>query len=180
MDTNSKIDFFNMALGRIGSQLEIIGDDDESNEYKLCERMYKQALKEVYTIYPWRCCRKTTKLNKLNKSEHIKYQNAYQMPADFLILAEIKPERIAYEVANKILYTDEEDIKIAYTAYIDVADLTPAVYNLAVLRLAMMIIPCLAKGSFSIKDNMLQEFWQIELNNAKTIEIRENFSILAK
>ena len=176
MDDNSKIEYFNMALARIGSQLEITGDDDESNEYKMCERLYKQALREVYTIYPWRSCRKTTKLNRFSHCEHIRFKKAYQLPADFLVLAEVAPTRIEYEVINKVLYSNDDDIRIAYTAMVDVSNLTPALYNLAVLKLAMMIIPSLAKGSFNIKDNMLQEFWQIELNNAKSIEIRENLS----
>lgn len=171
----TKIDFFNAALLKIGSQLEITGDDDESQEYRICERVWKQALKEVYSLYPWRCVRKFVRLNRYVKCDHIRFSNKFSLPADFLVLAEVNPKRTEYEIIGDSLYTNLEELQISYTAFEEnVGKLTPHVYNCAVSRLACMIVPGLAKGSYNMKDSILQEFYQIDFNNAKIVEIREN------
>lgn len=173
----NKIDFFNAALLKIGSQLEIAGDNDNSQEYRVCQRVYKQALKEVYSLYPWRCIRNFARLNKYVLCDHIKFQNKFALPVDFLVLASVEPARIEYEIIGNSLYTNEIELQIAYSSFEEnLASLTPHVLKLAIDKLAMMIVPGLAKGSYNIKESILSEFYEFDLYNAKTIEIRENFS----
>ena len=171
----TKIDFFNDALLKVGSQLEITGDGDDSQEYRICERVYKRALREVYSLYPWHCCRRFKKLNEYVKCDHIKFANKFSLPTDFIVLAEVEPARVPYEIIGDELYSNLEEVQIGYTAFIEnLALLHPHVYNCAVSRLATLILPGLAKGSYNIKDSMLNEFYNIDIINAKRIEVAEN------
>lgn len=173
----TKIDFFNDALLKIGSQLEITGDGDESQEYRICERVYKRALKEVYSLYPWHCCRKIFTLNRYVNCEHNRFSKKFSLPSDFIVMAEVYPERNDFEIIGDELYSNLEEVKIAYTAFItNLASLQVHVYNCAVSRLATLILPGLAKGSYNIKDSIINEFYQIDIINAKRIEVAENFT----
>lgn len=173
----TKIDLFNAALLKIGSQAEVTGDNDPSNEYAVCDRCYETALRLVYSIYPWHCCRKYARLNMLNSCEHYRFKYAYQLPLDCINVVSVYPERINFEVSGRKLFTDHEELKIQYTADIEnIGELSPLVYQLCVDKLSMMILPSLAKGSYNIKDSMLQEFWNIDFTQAKMAEVKQNFT----
>ena len=173
----TKIDFFNDALLKIGSQLEITGDGDESQEYRICERVYERALKEVYSLYPWHCCRKIATLNRYVNCDHNRFSKKFSLPPDLLVMVKVYPEREEFQISGEEIYSNAESLDIEYTAYItNLSDLKSHVYNCCVSRLATLILPGLAKGSYNIKDSIVNEFYQIDIINAKRIEVAENFT----
>ena len=174
----TKIDFFNAALLKLGSQRVLTGEGEKCPEFEVCERAYEQALKEVYTLYPWHCCRKMAELNRLyDKNLHLKFKYAYQLPIDCLYVAEVIPQRTEFEICGRIIYSDEKNLAISYTANIEnIGELTPHVAELAVTNLAMKILPSLSKGSYNVTAAMLQDFHTLQFNIAKKTDVAENYS----
>ena len=86
----TKSDVANLALGKLGSSLQIVNiDSDSSQTAKIIRRHFDMAYKAVLSQHPWSVYTKQTALTLIMENPSAKWAYAYALPADAMIVRRI-------------------------------------------------------------------------------------------
>jgi hypothetical protein len=163
-----------MALGRIGAKRINDLDDasDTKNEAILCRLHYKQTRDALIRSHWWRFARSRKTLSANTTSPDFEWDNAYDLPNDFMRMW-LKPfednsigfhnTRRTYSLEGKQLLSDEGTMEIRYIRKVtDVTEFDPLFVEVLVLQLALkMVIPLAGGGrnGMAMRQTLLLELF---------------------
>lgn len=123
----TKLEIWNLALLHIGER-PASSLVEQSKGALLCARLYDRTVRTVLAGFPWKFATKTAALTLTAPAPTgYKYALAYDLPADCLRAREIVNQAggldpIEFDVEGRVLWTNDEDSVLRYTAA--VADAT--------------------------------------------------------
>lgn len=136
--SSNYLDICNQALLFIGAT-KIQSFTDGSLEGEICEQFYQSTVDELLTRQYWKFATKYKQLAQLNKSGVNGFSKAYALPTDFLSVQGIEGYNVEYEIAEGVLYTNADSVKLKYTHAVDVNSWNPAFKLLVAYQLASII-----------------------------------------
>ncbi len=132
---SSKTQIGNIALARIGSAKQVSNiDTEQRTEARTLRLFYEDDRKFVLRGFPWPFATSYAVLNLVDGSStdpvNYDWQYAYRMPSDCLFVRRIvtvngrnevnpPPFRVGRDDQGKLIYTNESDAQIEYTADVD-------------------------------------------------------------
>ena len=170
----TKIELFNLALGRIGIR-PLTGPDDERQEAVFCNQFFPSALDEVLDLASFACSLKRTILARLAEKPDFEFLYAYSLPTDFLHIVRMEKET-PFALESGRLLCNLEQCAILYVRRVkDTSELPPHAANCVVLNLAAKLATALSNNP-SLAERMLNELYNIALPNARTSDTMQKHS----
>lgn len=166
---SSVVDICNIALSHLGDTASVTSIDppEGSAQAEHCARFYPIARDSLLEMHDWKFASKRALLAELT-SETDAWEYAYAMPADALriiavtapdadddnassrLLGAYSPQPYAIEALSTgalVIYTDQEDAAVRYTAYVTDSGKLPPLFVMALaLHLASMLAGPILKG----------------------------------
>ena len=174
----TKLDVVNVALGRLGEQ--VLNDYDEQNATgRTVRRFWDQARQEVLRVHDWNFAIKRAKLPELATAPLFNWENAYQLPNDFLRLVsfngiELSELPTRFEIEGDQLLTDQDTAQIRYVY--DVEDIARW-DSLSTKALAIKLAADMAmtfKSSVTLLDRLTQEYEGLTAQVARRVDANES------
>lgn len=164
----SEVAICNLALAAIGRGAQITSLDEASQAARACKLRYPYARDAVLRAYDWNFAAKRAELPKNATAPAFEYANAYDLPADCLIVRSVYDgEAEKWVVEGRQILTDMGDpIFIKYTQRVeDPAQFDPLFVEALAQRIASDIAVQLSESV-----SRSQGLWQVY--QAKLIEAR--------
>lgn len=114
---SSVVDLCNMALDSL-AQESILALTDNSKQARACNGRYETARDAVLRAHLWNCATKRVALNKLSNSPAFEFDNAFQIPSDFVRVAILDDLTLKWKIEGgddgRVLVTDESSFNLVY------------------------------------------------------------------
>ncbi len=184
---SSKTEIANLALSHLGIGKEIGNiDTEKSSEASAIRRFFDIARDQALRDFWWPFAKRYTALGLVEESPNDEWGYSYRYPSDALAIRKVlsgirndtRQSRVTYEIASddngRLIYTDEEDANIKYTALItDVAHYPSDFVQALALRLASYTAPRLTDGDpFGLRETTLR-LYIAELGFARSNAVNE-------
>jgi len=157
---SSKVDIVNLALGHLGIDKPVANLTTESSEEAITARLYYDHARDaVLRDFPWPFSTKFATLALVAEEPTTEWGYSYRYPSDCLSIHRIlsglrndtrqsrAPYKLGADTTGKLIYTDEQDAEIEYTAKNDDPSTYTSDFVLAFsYYLASMMAPRLSKG----------------------------------
>lgn len=166
---DSKTDIANLALDHISQKpvTDITESGASSKEEQILSRWYDQTRLVLLQMYDWNFATKRALLPKLTSSPAFGYQDAYQLPSDFVQLLTIGDNVYEWdkdfaiegdEILSRYSYSQTDGLPIRYTMdYENVAGMSPLFIQAFSLLLAANVCYQM-KNNTSEVQRLKQEF----------------------
>lgn len=164
----SEVAICNMALAAVGRGAQITSLDEASQAARACKLRYPYARDAVLRAYDWNFAAKRAELPKNATAPAFEYANAYDLPADCLIVRSVfDGEAEKWVVEGRQILTDMGDpIFIKYTSVVtDAVRFDPLFVDALASRIASDIAVQLSESV-----SRAQGLWQVY--QAKLVEAR--------
>lgn len=185
---SSETEIANLALVHIGVTRRIANlETESSHEAKAIRSVFDTDRKAVLRAFPWPFATSYAELGLVDGSSttpvNYDWQYSYRYPSDCLFArrivtatgrrdAEPPPFRIGRDDQGRLIYTDQADAQIEYTAEIDdVEEFDP----LAVDALAWKIASSVGMGLSKIKDihSRCEQMFMLSVSQAQAAALNE-------
>ena len=183
----SETDICNMALGRIGAKrLSDFSNKDENNAQSVqCRLHYEQTRDALLRSHWWRFARSRVQLSENTTAPTFEFDNAFDLPSDFLRLW-IKPfednnwrlnnTHHTFSMEGKQLLTDEDSVYLRYIKKVtDVSEFDPLFVEVLTLKLALKMCMPLSQDK-ELYQVLYQEMRDI-LARVRVVDKRETNSV---
>jgi hypothetical protein len=155
-----------MALAHLGVSTSIASLEERSAEARACNRFYPQIRDEVLRDFAWPFAGVIATLSLVAVNPTTEWGYSYEAPVDVLAVRRIPngvsrvdtaTTRVRFRMLGALLYTDQPDAEVEYTAQITDSTLFPPDFCQALsLKLAAMIAPTVTSENATAKaDRML-------------------------
>jgi len=164
----SEVAICNMALASVGRGAQITSLDEASQAARACKLRYPYARDACLRAYDWNFAAKRAELAKNAAAPAFEYANAYDLPADCLIVRSVfDGESEKWVVEGRQILTDMGDpIFIKYTSAVtDAVRFDPLFVDALAARIASDIAVQLSESV-----SRSQGLWQVY--QAKLVEAR--------
>lgn len=105
----------NQALAHVGSTLISDYSVDTSTPAQLCQLFFDDCVEEMLEDFAWTFATKRVTLDAAAQdAPDFGYDNAYPLPADFLLAVETDPTDADWRIEGDNLVTDESSIGLVY------------------------------------------------------------------
>lgn len=160
----SKIGIWNMALGRIGVSQTVADESEPSAQALQCRTYYDQAVKFCLESFPWPFATRYRVLGLVEETPVFDWGFAYRYPTDCAFVRRIvtilgrndpnpPPFRVGSDEDGALIYTNEADAQIEYTALLTDEGRFPAKFIEALSwKLASDVAPALSRIASARKD----------------------------
>jgi hypothetical protein len=176
----TKLQIFNLALGRIGS-FTVASVDEDSNEAQHCRTHWDNDRRSLLKDFPWNFATTEEDLSEVDSASLFDYDHAYQLPSDYLkairfngIEAGTKHDYFKIAEGN-LLHTDVESESATLEYIRDVIDCTKwddVFVKAFSYYLAASVAPMLSKDpNLAIK---LLQVGQSFLSDSKGSDLQES------
>lgn len=183
----SNTEIANMAISHLGVGKPIANlDEDNTEESRSCRTFFTVALKATLRDFGWPFATRYVELSLVGENPNSEYAYSYRYPADcasaLKILSGIRNEdkdsEIHYMVTSddtgKLIYTDQDDACLKYTAKIENPTLFDADFELAFsYRLAALVCPRVTRGDVRKTKRDMMELYNFELLTARANALNE-------
>lgn len=184
----STTEICNLALSHIGVGKEISNiDTDKGQEASTCRRFFETCRDATLGDFAWPFANTRAALGLIAEQPNDEWAFSYAYPSDCVrplrIISGIRndtrqsrvPYKQVYSSATRLIYTDEEDAFLEYTARVDDPVLYPADFTLALsFRLAVYIAPRLTGGDpFKMGERAMRMYLD-QISMAKASALNEN------
>lgn len=153
----SAVAICNLALSRVGISSTIAALDETSQEAIACNAVYEQARDEVLRDFPWPFARKYVELGLVEEEPNDDWDYSYRYPSDCIRALRLVsgdpqgrtriPFQLGHDDSGRLLFTDEEDAELIYTArFTDPAHFDPTFASALAWRIAVDIAAPLARS----------------------------------
>lgn len=172
---SSVVDICNLALYNLGDDA-ITSIDDTSKRAKLCKAFYPIVRDAVLRAHPWNCAKYTQPLALLGTAPtNTNWASQFTLPTSpyCLWVPKILNEDLIYEVAGRVLLSDETTILLNYIYQIT----DPGNYDSLLLdAIAARLSVNLAYPLTGVQSNakMMWELYQMKIAEARTQDGMEN------
>ncbi len=183
----SETELINMALGRIGAKrISDFTDTNEDNVQSVQARLhYAQTRDALLRSHWWRFARKRIQLSENTVAPTFEFDNAFDLPNDFLRLW-IKPfednnwglnnTNRTFSMEGKQLLTNEDSVYLRYIRRVtDVAEFDPLFTEVLVLKLALKFVMPLSQDK-ELYQVLYQEMRDI-LARVRAVDKRETNNV---
>lgn len=189
----SKSEICNMAIAHLGiGKLIVDVDTDRSAESRACLRFYDVAARATMRDADWPFTTKFVDLNLVEEDPTDEWGYSYTVPPDCVKARRIPSGvrnagadekvafRIAYGDSGQVIYTDQPDATLEYTAVADEEARWSADFSLAVsFRLASLIAPHVTGGDNFALSNRAMQMYLLEVGKAVSNAFNEERRELA-
>lgn len=164
---HSDVGICNSGLQRIG-QAPILSFDDDTIRSNYCKIFFPVERDFLLRIYPWNFSTKRAVLQQSATAPVWGFAYAYPLPADFMRMIKTDSDALDYKVEGGAIVTDEESVKIKYSAQItDATKFDAAFAELLAMRISAVIsYPLIESNTLTEKMWMLYEEYEIEAFSA--------------
>ena len=168
---SSAVAIANIALSLLGQQ-PILSFTDDSNRARMVNLRYEDIRDAVLRSHLWNSAMKRVSLSKNATDPVWGYDNAYDLPADFIRLASMHELGIDYRIEGRQLVTENSSAKILYVARItDVNTMDELLKQAIAARLAAELsLPLTGSESHA---RMMWRLWQDKLDEARYVDAIE-------
>ena len=183
----SETDICNMALGRLGAKrISDFTNKDENNTPAVqCRLHYEQTRDALLRSHWWRFARYRVQLSENATAPTFEFDNAFDLPSDFLRLW-IKPfednnwglnnTNYTFSMEGKQLLTDEDSVYLRYIRKVtDVSEFDPLFVEVLVFKLALKMCMPLTQDK-ELYQMLYQEMRDI-LARVRVVDKRETNSV---
>lgn len=188
----SKLDICNMALGLLGCKQINDIDSPSTEEERACDLWWDTTRDQVLEDVDWRFARQRSTLSATTAPD-FEYDYAYQLPNDYIknrgLWDDDNGEMITdnqtdtsyrYEIENRQLLTDLEEVNLIYTARIENTGLFPTAFiECMILKLAANMAPKLTSDGKPRRKDLLEEYRTAKLL-AEDSQGNDNYFISGK
>lgn len=176
-----------MALSHLGVGYQISNlETERSEEANAIKSFYNTAREFIQSNFPWPFLTKSELLALVEEDPTDEWNYSYRYPSDCLKVRRIfspirndyRQSRVPYlmyrDDTGKLIYTDQEDARIEYSAELTEEEKWPADFILAFSAiLAFYVAPRLTKGDpFKMRKDML-ELYLSQLRSAEQRSLNE-------
>lgn len=176
----TEVQIANLALSRIGIARTISALTDSDQEAVTCNLWYAPLRDEVLTAYPWPFTQKYVTLGLVEEDPNDDWAYSYRYPSDCLIARRIvtgnrneavqPPFTVAHDSTGLLIYTDESDAVLLYTAtFTDAARFSATFASALAWRLAAEIASPLAQRDDYRERAMREYHWAISVAAASAL-----------
>lgn len=110
----SVVQIINMALAEIGAQAVTDHTVDQSPAARLANRLFDQTRDAILRAHLWNCAMKRAKLTAAASPPLWGFSLAYDLPADFIRLADVESRETTFRVEGRQILTDSSEMNILY------------------------------------------------------------------
>ena len=183
----TKTEICNIAISNLGVGKEIQDFNTEnSEEANACRRYFDTLLEATLRDFPWPFATKIISLGLIEEQPTDEWDYSYQYPSDCLkarrVISGVRndsrqsraPYRILHNDSGRIIYTDQREAQLEYTALLtDPVYFSPDFVIAFAWRLSSYIAPRLAKGDpFGLRQQSMQ-MYDAEISRARTASANE-------
>jgi hypothetical protein len=160
----------NMALSHLLINRQIDDLDEGTQESEACSLWYERIRNQVLKDYPWPFAERFAELALVEEDPNFEWGYAYRAPSDFLAARRLArdgvrannipalPYRTGSDATGGLIFTDEPDATLVYTARIEDVTLFPEDFiNALSLRLAYQISKPLS-ASLAIAQQAMSDY----------------------
>lgn len=184
---SSKVEIVNIAISHLGTGKSISNIETEKSEEANTARLfYDTAINKVLEDFAWPFATRIAALGLVETEPNSEWYYSYRYPTDCLTVRRVvsgertdnqdsaAPYRIVSDDAGRLIWTDEQDAQIEYTAKITSPHMFTASFVLAAsYLLASLMAPRLTKGDqFGIQKTNLQ-MYEYALGQARSNAMNE-------
>ena len=163
---NSSIDICSMALNKIGAG-SINSFDDGSSEAEICSSIYTLLKQKLLASHNWHFAKRSANLQKILPDESMQnssYKYTFLLPYDLISITNID-DNCDFEIQGIYLYSNNENIKLTYTANVNESYFTPLFTSSFIYLLASELALSLLSDSY--KHSMFYKLFLSEIISAK-------------
>lgn len=180
----SEVKIANLALFRIGASQTIISFDEGSQEADAAALIYDEMRDEVLRRYPWDFARRSVTLALVEENPNVEWQYSYRYPNDCLFARYISsasvdnrtdpvPYQLAGDSQGRLIWTDQEQAVLQYTARIEDPVLFDPMFASALSwRMAMEFARVIARNPMAIRDATIM--YNQAIDEAEAMEANES------
>ena len=169
----TKISIINSALRELNVE-RINAITDNCKQAEVMKDLYDTVRRDMLEETPFNFATKRAALPLLPVSPAFGYENAFQLPADF-IFAQKEYNDELFEIEGGDLLSDAGEIKLLYTFdNQDTSTYAPSFVKAFVLELAVR--SCFALGQDKAHKNMLVQLAELALTKARTFSSQQDDS----
>jgi hypothetical protein len=182
----SEIALCSRALIRLGAA-PILSFDDGTAESEIAGALFGPVRDALLSAYSWSFATGQTSLNALETPPVADYQNAFQLPADFLRALSAgaggRGRGLNYRIARNILHTNADAVTLTYIFRPEEEEFPPYFDAVLIARLgAEFCIPVTentarAETLYRLADQEFQRARQIDAQQDSPVQI-EDFSLI--
>jgi hypothetical protein len=168
----------NMALGRIGAKQITDLAADTSVVAQQCRLHFVQTRDALLRSFNWPFATQFSALSASATLPTAEYAYAYDLPADYLRLADIYDNTDKFRIIGSIIMSDVASLSIYYVAKVtDVSLFEPLFTEIFILQLAMKLLPALGgTNTGSLKADLWNELQPL-ISRCRTVSLQEgNYS----
>lgn len=177
----------NLALSHLGTGKEIQNlETEKSNEANACRRYYELARDTTLRDFPWSFANKTATLPLVEEDPTDEWAFSYRYPTDCTHMRKIlssqrndtRQTRVPFEIASddqgKLIYTDEADAQVKYTAKVTDSERFTPDFTLAFsFRLAAYIAPRITGADPFRMGERAVRLYLFEIRKAEAADVNE-------
>ena len=158
-----------IALMNLGAE-SITSLDDTSVRARLCNKYYPVIRDAVLRAYPWNCAKYTQALSLLSAAPaNANWTSQFTLPIDpyCLWVPKFMNEDLIYEVAGRVLLTDETSVTLNYIRRIVDPGLFDSLFvDALTARLSHSLAYPLTKVASNVE--LMWKLYQVKLQEART------------
>lgn len=168
----SDIEIINRSLALLGVE-SITSISDNTKQASTARVIFDDTRAAVFRGHPWNCLTKRASLPKDVTPPAFGFGNAFVLPADFLRLLSIEVPQLPYQVENGKILSNNDDMKIVYTALVtDVTKYDTLLVDALTARLASDLAQPLLQSTSAMEQ--MWQMYELKLREAKFVDAQEN------
>lgn len=176
---NSDTDLANEALVLLGEMPISNIEDLDSKAARVCKQFASGAIDEVLRLGRWNSAMRRATLSRLTPAPISGRSYRFQLPADFIRLAELNGEPSSdsteyYQIEGLELLTDEESAVIRYVARVPIGACDPLLKHAIACRLAAKVAVSLTGSQEKV--DLMFALGERALAKARQVDCQENGS----
>lgn len=183
----SEVEICNLALSHLRIAPGISSLEERSEEARTCSLFYEQVRDEVLREFPWPFATRIVALALVEEQPTSEWAYSYRYPTDCLQARRVVsgagrietratrvPYRLASDDAGPLIYADQAEAEVEYTARIDdPTHYAPDFVQAVALLLAFYIAPRVTSGDqFKLGDRALG-MYRVKLHEAEANALEE-------
>jgi hypothetical protein len=182
----SKTEIWNMSMGHLGIGKQITSPTEQSAEAQACRVFWDTCLAATQEDFPLPLTRKVAVLNLVGEDPDDDWAYSYRYPVDCVRIRRIitgdpygdRQSRVDYEIGSdsqgRLVYTDQENAEIVYSALNTDPSQWPASLVLAIsYRLASLVASRLTQGDPFKLGEKAYVMYQNEITNSQANQVNE-------
>lgn len=166
----TQTDILNKALTLVGAA-PVISIDDDTENARVCSRVYETALRTVLSECKWNFATKRALLSEIVNTldfEFIGESNVYQKPTDMIRIYDTNPQRAIWREEGDYIIADSSGFGLQYVYFLDTPSKYPGYFLEAFIDKLAADIGYSIVNSGTLAEKFIDKYEKISLPKAIT------------